>query len=195
MSATTRFCYQNTLPFPPIEGRKVEVEFSGGDITSNGGAALIRQVDRRLGLSDAVARALLGPRRQASCLHKLATMVRQRLHALALAYEDLNDHQTLRPDAGLQTAASSTSPLASPATLWRLEQAANTDDAIGLHKVLCAQFIKAERRRSKRSRARGCKPGRTGRNAPAARGSWGTRAWWLRSSRSAAAVVERVQAA
>ena len=139
-------CYD----FQALKGRKVELEFSGGDITSNGGAALIRQVDRRLGLSDAVARALHDPRRQASCLHKLATMVRQRLHALALGCEDLNDHQTLRHDAGLQTAAASTSPLASPATPCRLEQTANRDDVIGLHKVLFAQFVKAQPRRPRR---------------------------------------------
>ena len=56
----------------------------------------------------------------------------------------------MRHDAGLQTATSSVSPLASPATLCRLEQAANRDDAIGLHKVLFAQFAKAHRRRPKR---------------------------------------------
>ena len=43
-------CYQSALPFPRLEGRRVEVEFSGGDITSNGGSPLLRQVDRRLGL-------------------------------------------------------------------------------------------------------------------------------------------------
>ena len=59
--------YQSALLFPRIEGRRVEVDFSGGDITSNGGAALIREVGRRLGLSDAAARALHDPRRQASC--------------------------------------------------------------------------------------------------------------------------------
>ena len=47
-------------------------------------------------------------------------MVRERLHVLALGCEDLNDHQTLRHDAGLQTAASSTSPLASPANQFRI---------------------------------------------------------------------------
>ena len=67
-----------------------------------------------------------------------------------LGYEDLNDHQTLRHDAGLQTAASSSSALASPSTLCRLEQGVSRSDAIGLHKVLFAQFVKAHRRRPKR---------------------------------------------
>ena len=143
-------CYQNALPFPRLGGRRVEVEFSGGDITSNGGSPLLRQVDSRLGLSDAVARVLHDPRRRASCRHRLVTLVRQRLHALVLGYEDLNDHQTLRHDAGLQTAASSDAALASPATLCRWEQTATRADAIGLHRVLFGQFVAAQRRRPRR---------------------------------------------
>ena len=49
-------------------------------------------------------------------------LVRQRLHALVLGYADLNDHDTLRHDAGLPTGASSTAALGSPATLCRWEQ-------------------------------------------------------------------------
>ena len=126
-------CYQNALPFPRIEGRKVEVEFSGGGITSNGGAALIRQVDRRLGLSDAVARALHDPAaRRAVC-----TSWRRWCGSACTPWR-------------WATKISTTTPLASPATLCRLEQAANRDDAIDLHKVLFAQFVKAHRRRPKR---------------------------------------------
>ena len=143
-------CYQSALPFPRLAGRKIEVEFSGGDITSNGGSPLLLKVDRRLGLSEAAARVLHDPRRQASCQHRLVTLVRQRLHALVLGYEDLNDHQTLRHDAGLQTAASSDAVLASPATLCRWEQTATRADTIGLHRVLFDQFVAAQRRRPKR---------------------------------------------
>ena len=143
-------CYQSVLPFPRLAGRRVEVEFSGGDITSNGGGPLLLKLDRRLGLSDAVARVLRDPRRQASCQHRLVTLVRQRLHALVLGYEDLNDHQTLRHDAGLQTAASSSAALASPATLCRWEQTATRADTIGLHRVLFEQFVAAQRRRPRR---------------------------------------------
>ena len=54
-------CYQSALPFPRLTGRRVEVEFSGGDFTSNGGSPLTQEVDRRLGLSDAVARVTSTP--------------------------------------------------------------------------------------------------------------------------------------
>ncbi len=47
-------CTQTTRSFPPVKRRQVEVNFQGGDVTSNGGV-LLRQADRYLGLSVAVA--------------------------------------------------------------------------------------------------------------------------------------------
>ncbi len=64
----------------------------------------MQQVDRRLGLSEAVARTLDDPRRQASIDHDSLSLLRQRVYALALGYEDLNDHETLRLDLAIQTA-------------------------------------------------------------------------------------------
>ncbi|MCH7559714.1 MAG: transposase, partial [Planctomycetes bacterium] len=55
----------------------------GGDITSDGGVLLLRQVDHRLGLSEAVVRALNDPRRQASCVHDGLSLLKQRLYGLA----------------------------------------------------------------------------------------------------------------
>lgn len=97
-------CTQTSFEFPPLKRRQVEANFEGGDITSDGGVLLLRQVDQRLGLSEAVARALADPRRQASCLHDGLSILRQRLYGLALGYEDLNDHQQLREDLAMQTA-------------------------------------------------------------------------------------------
>jgi hypothetical protein len=81
----------------------VEANFAGGDITSDGGVLLLRQVDRVLDLSEAVAQALGDGRRQASCWHDAVSMLRQRVYGLALGYEDLNDHDTLRKDLAMQT--------------------------------------------------------------------------------------------
>ena len=49
-------CSQDQLEFPGCKGRKVELDFSGGDVTSDGGVLLLRQADRRLGLISQVAR-------------------------------------------------------------------------------------------------------------------------------------------
>ncbi len=58
-------CYHTALSFPSVKRRKVEADFRGGDITSNGGIPFLSQVDQQLGLSHAAARALTDTRRQA----------------------------------------------------------------------------------------------------------------------------------
>ena len=77
-------CYRTPLQFPPVKRRKVEADFSGGDITGNCGITLLSTVDRRLGLTRAVAGCLEDSRRQASCEHSLSELLRQRIYALAL---------------------------------------------------------------------------------------------------------------
>ena len=77
-------CYQTAIRFPAVARRKIEADFSGGDITGNGGIPLLAQVDRRLGLTRAVARRLDDGRRRASVRHTLGELLRQRVYALAL---------------------------------------------------------------------------------------------------------------
>ena len=110
-------CYQNSMEFPRVHRRVVEARFDGGEITCDGGALLLRQADRYLGLTQAVAEALSDPRRRKSCAHDVRSLVRQRVYAVALGYEDLNDHDTLRREVGLQTVVERDRPLASASTL------------------------------------------------------------------------------
>ena len=58
-------CTQESFSFPPFKRRVVEARFDGGDITSNGGVLLLKQADRLLGLSEAVASVIGDPRRSA----------------------------------------------------------------------------------------------------------------------------------
>ena len=130
-----------TLSFSRCRGRRLQVDFSGGSISSNGGALLLREVDRRLGVTAAVARALGDRRQRGKVRHKVQTMVRQRVHAVALGYEDLNDHDGLREDLVVQTACERDGSLASSSTLCRFEQRAERQWAIAIHQVVVEQFI------------------------------------------------------
>ena len=134
-------CTQESFQFPACKRRRVEANFQGGEITSDGGVLLLGQVDRCLGLSEAVARALEDPRRQASCDHDALSLLRQRVYALALGYEDLNDHHTLRQDLAIQTAVNRDTALASSSTLCRWENRADRQAAARLHEVIVEQFI------------------------------------------------------
>ena len=82
-------CTQGSFGFPACRKRAVEVDFSGGAVSSNGGVLLLRAADRRLGLSAAAARVLRDPRDPGRCRHSALTQLRQRLYGLALGYEDL----------------------------------------------------------------------------------------------------------
>jgi hypothetical protein len=76
----------------------VVARFDGGDITSDAGGLLLSEVDRRIGLLDGFAACFTDHRDPARVEHGVDELVRQRVLALALGYEDLNDHDTLSAD-------------------------------------------------------------------------------------------------
>ena len=85
-------CSQDSLDFASFGSRKVTAAFDGGAITSNAGALLLREADRVLGLSRQVAACFTDSRRQDRVEHAVETLLAQRIHGIALGYEDLNDH-------------------------------------------------------------------------------------------------------
>ncbi|MDH3692860.1 MAG: IS1380 family transposase [Gammaproteobacteria bacterium] len=142
-------CTQQSFRFPACKRRSVEVNFEGGDITSDGGVLLLRQVDHRLGLCAAVAAVLEDPRRQASCVHDGLSLLQQRVYGLALGYEDLNDHEALRRDVALRTAVDRMEELASSSTLCRWENRADRAAAWRMNEVFVEQFIDSFKRSPK----------------------------------------------
>ena len=99
-------CNPGTLTFSRIGSKAVVADFGGGRLTTDAGALLLREVADRLGLFEALDAAIPDPRHPAFILHDQKAMLAQRVTAIALGYEDLNDHQTLRADPALQVAAS-----------------------------------------------------------------------------------------
>ena len=77
-------CTQLSFGFPSFDRRKIEGSFSGGDVSSDGGVMLLRQADRRVGLTRAVAEVLQDRRDPALITHALADLLRQRIYGLAL---------------------------------------------------------------------------------------------------------------
>jgi hypothetical protein len=121
--------------------RVVEASFDGGDIVSDGGVLLLKQVDERLGLTRAAAQALGDERRASSVRHSVQTLLAQRIYGLCLGWSDVCDHNVLRNDLVLQTAVGRAEPLGSAPTLSRLETSATSEHAAALHEVLMRQFI------------------------------------------------------
>ena len=91
-------CISDQLDFEAFDGRRVVAGFDGGLVTSDAGAVLLRETDRAIALIDRVAACFTDGRRQADVVHTVRTLVGQRIIGIALGYEDVNDHDTLRFD-------------------------------------------------------------------------------------------------
>jgi hypothetical protein len=93
-------------------------------MSTDGGALLLRAVDRKMGLLKRVAACFRDARVPERVEHTLPELLAQRIYALALGYEDLNDHEELRHDPLLALLAGKREleqPLAGKSTLNRLE--------------------------------------------------------------------------
>ena len=137
-------CTDQQMMFGRVGRREIEADFSGGAISSDGGVMLVRQIDRKIGLSRAVAAVLSDPRDPERITHPLRDLVAQRLYGLCCGYEDLNDHDVLRHDPLMQTAVGRIDDLASSPTFSRLETRATRADVMALNRVLVEQFIAAQ---------------------------------------------------
>ena len=121
-------CSAERFDFGIVEGRAVEAAFDAGLVTSDAGALLLGATDRAIDLVDRLAECFCDYRRQDLIEHEVATLIGQRVFAIALGYEDLNDHDELRHDpmmavlAGkLQAWRQDCAPVAGKSTLNRLE--------------------------------------------------------------------------
>ncbi len=103
-------CTPTQLQFHPFGRREVVARFDAGHLSSDGGALLLREADRRLDLTRRVAECFADARQPGKVEHTVAEMVAQRVHGLALGYEDLNDHDRLRSDPLLALAAGKADP-------------------------------------------------------------------------------------
>jgi hypothetical protein len=125
-----------SLDFPSVSGKEVVARFDGGDITSDAGAILLGQADRKTGLIDAVAAVVRDGRQATKVRHSLATMMRQRAIGIACGYEDCNDFDTVAADPAMKIACrrapKSDRDLASQPSLSRFENCFSRPDVFAM---------------------------------------------------------------
>jgi len=125
----------------------VLAQFDGGRITSDAGVVLLREVAGRSKLFERMAAAVPDPREPAMIEHDQRTMLAQRVLGIACGWEDLNDHHGLRIDPLMQAASErdvdEARPLASPATLCRLENRVGRSACVDLSRLLVELFIES----------------------------------------------------
>ncbi len=129
--------------------REVTARFDGGAISSEGGAPLLGEVDRRMKLLDRLAECFRDHRDPERIEHSVSELLKQRVYAVALGSQDLNDHDQLRNDPVLALLAGKQDlegakrkrqrdrgeALAGKSTLNRLER--TTDGQDRYNKISC----------------------------------------------------------
>jgi Transposase DDE domain group 1 len=103
-------CIQKSFTFHALGKRDVVARFDGGRITSDAGGLLLREVEQKLGVLRRFAACFDDHRDPELIEHTVLELVSQRVYALALGYEDLNDHDELRHDPLLAVLAGKADP-------------------------------------------------------------------------------------
>ena len=122
-------CKQEAFTFAAHFSRRVEAGFTAGQVSTEGGALLLREVERKVHLLGRLSGCFWDGRNPALIDHTLTEMLSQRIYGLALGYEDLNDHEQLRTDplfGVLSGKRKLEEPLAGKSTLNRLELVGRT---------------------------------------------------------------------
>jgi hypothetical protein len=91
-------CNKQTYDFQALAKRMVTATFDGGAITSDAGALLLREVEAKTGILQRFAACFTDHRDLERIQHTVLELISQRVYGLALGYEDLNDHDSLRHD-------------------------------------------------------------------------------------------------
>ncbi len=168
-------CNQQSFTFHALGRRDVVARFNGGKISSDAGSLLLREAERITGIIRQFAACFTDHRDPDLIEHTVEELVAQRVYALALGYEDLNDHDDLRHDPLLAVLVGKKDPLgrtrgrqrdrgkalAGKSTLNRLELTpvrANAEsrykkivaDRQAVHRLFTEVFLQSHRRPPRR---------------------------------------------
>src|SRR3989338_10124368 len=91
-------CTTEQMEFHHLGRRAVIGRFDGGKISSDGGGVLLREVEKRTQILKRLAGCFREYRNEDRIEHSVGSLIRQRVYGMALGYEDLNDHDSLRHD-------------------------------------------------------------------------------------------------
>ena len=120
--------------------------FDEPELSSDGGALLLREAAEANGILEAMASAIRDERAPAYVHHTLKELLTQCSVQICHGYEDANDCDTMRHDAALKAAAGRTpadGPLVSQPTMSRLENSVCLRDLIRLFYVFVDSFAQS----------------------------------------------------
>jgi hypothetical protein len=129
----------------PIQGKNIDLSFSGDRISSDGGLLLLRELESQLNLLSSASNCINDERDQRYIDHSVKELLTQRVFQIAAGYEDCNDCNDLSEDMIFKLCAGrlpqNGNDLASQPTMSRLENAVTRTDLFRLGKLLVDTFI------------------------------------------------------
>jgi hypothetical protein len=127
------------------KNKRLEADFSGGDLSSDGGLLLLRELDNELGLLKSLSNCILDPREAKKILHHQIELLRQRVFQICAGYEDANDSDHLRAEPVFKVSCNELNDLdkslGSQPTITRLENRVDLSDIKRLRRMFVDQFI------------------------------------------------------
>ena len=124
-----------------LESKKVEVNFTLSETSSDGGLLLLREVEKQIGLISRLSDCIKDERHQSYVKHPYETMLRQRIMQIAAGYEDANDCNKLKDDEIVKLCSESSQSLSSQPTMSRFENYAQTRQLYLMAQAFVDQFI------------------------------------------------------
>lgn len=137
----------SALSFARISGKKVEADFEGGNLTSDGGALFLREAEKKAGVIGRLSSAMRDHRDSRYVDHTIKDLISQRVFQIACGYEDANDSNTLRRDPAIKAACDKLpitgQNLASQSTMTRLENGISHRTRCGISRRELYEMAKA----------------------------------------------------
>jgi hypothetical protein len=139
--------YHNAASFATAKTKPIAVDFNGGRLTSDAGTLLLSAADQKIHLSERINQIIDDPRHPVFITHQQRHLLLQRIFAIALGYEDVNDQTNLRNDpaflAAIKNSIDENKPLASASIISRLENRITDEELAKLSKLFVELFIES----------------------------------------------------
>ncbi len=130
---TQQTLFSTDSAIPPIQGKKITIDFQGGNITSDGGVLQLSEIEKRVGIVNTISECITDSRNPLFIRHTIKDLMSQRVFQIACGYEDANDCKTLRKDPAFKMAVArlpenEDEDLGSQPTISRLENMVTSEE-------------------------------------------------------------------
>ena len=139
-------CIKQLFLFKDISNKKIEVDFNGGEVSSDAGLLFFREVESRIGLISKMTNCLQDRRHPGYVKHQFLDLLKQRIFQITCGYEDGNDSNELRDDPIMKIACErlpDDEALASQPTISRFENGLSKTDLYRISEVFVDVFIES----------------------------------------------------